>query len=206
MAAEAVPLPRLIPSTPPPTQQEVRLTRLVERIKGGDAQAFDELYRLTREDVARTLYHLVGARRDLEDLIQESYLALMKALPKFRGESQVRTFIYRICSNVALMSLRWWKRRPEELTDEVPEELSPARDPEQEVQSAQARRLVHKALQSMSPKKRVVFVYYELCGMGPEEIAQATSTTYNTVRSRLHSARQEFTEALRALVAEEVTT
>ena len=58
------------------------------------------------------------------------------------------------------------------------------------------------ALETLSAKKRVVFVYHELCGMGPEEIAQAVGVSYNTVRSRLHSARQDFTKAMKTLVVE----
>lgn len=204
VSAEALPLPRLVPTPPPSTQAEARLLRLVERIKHDDVLAFEELYRLTRDDVARTLYHLVGARPDLEDLVQETYLRLMKAVHTFRGESQFRTFLYRVCSNVALMHLRWWRRRREELTDEMPDEVAPGLDPERAAQAAQASRLVHLALAKMSAKKRIVFVYHELCGLGPEEIAQAVGTSYNTVRSRLHHARLEFTSAMRELTAEVV--
>lgn len=205
MSAEALPLPRLVPTPPPPTQVEARLLRLVDRIKkDDDVLAFEELYRLTRDDVARTLCHLVGRRPDLEDLVQETYIHLLKAVPSFRGESQFRTFLYRICTNVALMHLRWWRRRREELTDEVPEleAVQGSPDPERAAQAAQAARLVHRALDRMSAKKRVVFVYHELCGLGPEEISQAVGISYNTVRSRLHHARIEFTKAIRALTAE----
>ena len=55
-------------------------------------------------------------------------------------------------------------------------------------------------------KKRIVFVYHELCGMGPEEIAQTVGVSYNTVRSRLHHARLEFTDALRELTRGEVAS
>jgi RNA polymerase sigma-70 factor (ECF subfamily) len=205
VTAEALPLPRLVPTQQQsPSHSEARLLRLVERIKQDDVLAFEELYRLTRDDVARTLYHLVGRRPDLDDLVQETFLRLMKAVPSFRGESQFRTFLYRVCSNVALMHLRWWRRRREELTDEVPEELCPGDDPERAAQAAQAARLVHRALSKLSAKKRIVFVYHELNGMGPEEIAQAVGTSYNTVRSRLHHARLEFTSAMRELTAEVV--
>lgn len=199
MSAEALPLPRLVPTPPPTTQAEARLLRLVERIKQDDVLAFEELYRLTRDDVARTLCHLVGRRPDLDDLVQETYLKLLKAVPGFRGESQFRTFLYRVCSNVALMHLRWWRRRREELTDELPEAVASSGDPERAAQAAQASRLVNRALERLSAKKRIVFVYHELCGMGPEEIAQAVGASYNTVRSRLHHARLEFTEAMREL-------
>jgi RNA polymerase sigma-70 factor (ECF subfamily) len=202
VTASAIPLPRLVPTPPPTGQVEARLLRLVERIKADDVLAFEELYRLTRDDVARTLFHLVGRRPDLEDLIQETYLRLMKAISGFRGESQFRTFLYRVCTNVALMHLRWWRRRREVPDAALPEGVDFGNDPEAAAQAAQAARLVHRALDRLTAKKRVVFVYHELCGMGPEEIAEAVGTSYNTVRSRLHHARLEFAAAMRALTAE----
>lgn len=197
--ALAVPLPRLA-IAPSPSADE-RLDLLVDRVRAQELQAFDELYRLTREEVARTLFHLVGARSDLEDLLQETYLRLLQAVPSFRGESKFRTFLYRICANVALMHLRWWRRRPEEPVADCPDRPSLAADPEAEAQSRQAARLVHQALSRLSAKKRIVFVYHELCEMGPEEIAQAVGSSYNTVRSRLHHARLEFTAEMQRLLA-----
>ncbi|MBK7858151.1 MAG: RNA polymerase sigma factor [Archangiaceae bacterium] len=172
--------------------------RLVERVQQDDLTAFEELYRLTRDEVARTLCHLVGRRSDLEDLIQETYLRLLKAVPRYKGQSRFRTFLYGVTANVALMHLRWWRRRREDLGD-VPDCASEGRDPEAVAQAAEAARLVQRALATMSAKKRIVFVYHELCDMGPEEIAEATDTPYNTVRSRLHHARMEFTAAMRGL-------
>jgi RNA polymerase sigma-70 factor (ECF subfamily) len=150
--------------------------------------------------VARTLVHLVGRRPDLEDLIQDTYLRLLTAVKSFRGESQFRTFLYRICANVALSQLRWWRRRPEEPMADLPEVVSPVADPEGAAQRAQAGRLVQAALAKLTAKKRIVFVYHELCGMGPEEIAEAVGTSPNTVRSRLHHARLEFAEAMKRLL------
>ncbi len=179
---------------------DARLCRLVERLKRDELEAFDELYRLTRDEVARTLVHLVGRRPDLEDLIQETYLRLLKAARGFRGESRFRTFLYRVCANVALMHLRWWRRRPEQVSAELPEQVAPNADPEAEAARRQAQALVERALSKLSAKKRIVFVYHELCGMGPEEISQAVGSSYNTVRSRLHHARLEFTAEMKRLL------
>jgi RNA polymerase sigma-70 factor (ECF subfamily) len=141
----------------------------------------------------------MGRRTDLEDLIQETYMRLLKAVPNFRGESQFRTFLYRVCANVALMHQRWWRRRKEDLVETLPDQAG-GEDPEAAAQAAESSRLVHKALAKLTAKKRIVFVYHELCGMGPEEIALAVDCSYNTVRSRLFHARLEFTKALRELV------
>ncbi|WP_224365166.1 RNA polymerase sigma factor [Hyalangium versicolor] len=183
---------------PPPA--EAQLLALVRRIQQGDRTAFDRLYHLTRVDAARTLRHLVGNRTDVEDLLQETYLRLLSAVKGFRGESRFRTFLYRVCANVALSHLRWKRRRPEEQTDTPPEVQAQGADPEQEAARRQAARLVELALERLKPKKRIVFVYYELCGMSPDEIAEAVGSSVNTVRSRLHHARLEFTEAMHRLV------
>jgi RNA polymerase sigma-70 factor (ECF subfamily) len=198
-----VSLPRVVP-TPSPRQADARLLRLVERVKDDDLVAFEELYKLTRDDVARTMFHLVGNRPDLEDLVQETYLRLLKSVRSFRGDAQFKTFLYRVCANVAFMHLRWWRRRREDLVDEVPECIALG-DPERAAQAAQSLRLVQKALSRLTARKRVVFVYHELLGMGPEEIAEAVGATYNTVRSRLHHARADFTAAMLELTGEEVT-
>lgn len=197
-----VSLPHVL-QTPPPRTADARLVRLVERVKEDDLVAFEELYKLTRDDVARTLFHLVGNRPDLEDLVQETYLRLLKSVRRFRGEAQFKTFLYRVCANVAFMHLRWWRRRREDLVDEVPECIALG-DPERAAQASQALRLVQKALSRLTARKRVVFVYHELLGMGPEEIALAVGANANTVRSRLFHARAEFTAAMLELTGEEV--
>jgi RNA polymerase sigma-70 factor (ECF subfamily) len=189
----------LAPVPAPPTD-ETQLLALVRRLQEGDVTAFDRLYHLTRVDTARTLRHLVGNRTDVEDLLQETYLRLLSAVKGFRGESRFRTFMYRVCANVALSHLRWKRRRPEEPMAALPELEASGQDPEREAARRQAAWLVERALERLKPKKRIVFVYYELCGMGPDEIAEAVGSSVNTVRSRLHHARLEFTEAMHRLL------
>ncbi len=179
---------------------EPRLQGLVRRLQDGDVGAFEQLYALTRADAARTLWHLVGNRVDVEDLLQEAYLRLLTAVKSYRGESRFRTFFYRVCSNVALSHLRWKRRRPEDSVWELPETAAEGEDPERAAARQQAARLVELAMERLKPKKRIVFVYYELCGMSPDEIAEAVGSSPNTVRSRLHHARLEFNEAMQRLL------
>jgi RNA polymerase sigma-70 factor (ECF subfamily) len=187
-------------SVPAQPTDEAQLLALVRRIQDGDLTAFDRLYHLTRVDAARTLHHLVGRRTEVEDLLQEAYLQLLTAVKGFRGESRFRTFLYRVCANVALSHLRWKRRRPEDSMAAPPELQASGQDPEREAARRQAARLVEQALERLKPKKRIVFVYYELCGMSPDEIAEAVGSSPNTVRSRLHHARLEFTEAMHRLL------
>jgi RNA polymerase sigma-70 factor, ECF subfamily len=185
----------------PASPEEAHLRHLVQRVQAGDLSAFDQLYQVTREDAARTLRHLVGNRVEVEDLLQETYLRLLTAVKGFRGESRFKTFLYRVCANVALSHLRWKRRRPEDPFADPPEAVATGEDPERAAERRQAARLVAAALEKLSPKKRIVFVYYELSGMSPDEIALAVGSSVNTVRSRLHHARLEFTEAMQRLVA-----
>src|SRR6476469_5897648 len=194
-ARAALPLVEEAPSRELPRHKldgrldEALCAQLIAQIKEGDLVAFDRLYRHTREDVARTLFHLVGHNAEVEDLLQDTYVRLLKAVKSFRGECSFRTFLYRVCANVALSHLRWRRRRPEDPCDELPDAECPHRTPEQEAQRTEAIRLVQAALEKLAPKKRIVFVYHQLCGMGPEEIAETVGTSVNTVRSRLHHAR-----------------
>jgi RNA polymerase sigma-70 factor (ECF subfamily) len=185
----------------PVASDEAQLQLLVRRIQEGDLTAFEQLYQLTRMDAVRTLRHLVGNRVEVEDLLQETYLRLLTAVKGYRGESRFRTFFYRVCSNVALSHLRWKRRRPEDSVAEPPEMVAQGDDPEHAAARRQAARLVEVALERLKPKKRIVFVYYELCGMTPDEIAEAVGSSPNTVRSRLHHARLEFNEAMQRLLA-----
>ncbi|NBD09073.1 MULTISPECIES: RNA polymerase sigma factor [Corallococcus] len=184
----------------PSASDEAHLRLLVRRLQDGDLAAFEQLYEATRLDAARTLRHLVGNRVEVEDLLQETYLRLLTAVKGFRGESRFKTFLYRVCANVALSHLRWKRRRPEDPFADPPEVVAPGEDPERAAERRQAARLVEAALEKLKPKKRIVFVYHELCGMSPDEIALAVGSSANTVRSRLHHARLEFTEAMQRLV------
>jgi RNA polymerase sigma-70 factor (ECF subfamily) len=181
-------------------REDALLRSLVERVKAGDLSAFDRLYQLTREEAARVLIHLVGREAEVEDLLQDTYLRLLKAVKTFRGESRFRTFLYRVCANVAFSHLRWWRRRNEEPVASVPDRPSLERGPEDEAFRREAGRLVALALEGLTARKRIVFVYHEMCGMGPEEIAQVVGASPNTVRSRLHHARLEFNDALKRLL------
>jgi RNA polymerase sigma-70 factor (ECF subfamily) len=167
---------------------------LAQRAADGDVRAFENLYRETRDQAHRALCSVVGPSQELPDLVQEVYLQLARSLKRFRGESRFSTFLHGVCANVALHHLRTRRRRPESPVSEVRETPSGSEhDPERHAQIRQAQRILKVGLDAISPKKRVVFVYHELLGMGPEEIGEALDIPANTVRSRLHHARLEFT-------------
>ncbi|MCA3012054.1 MAG: RNA polymerase sigma factor [Myxococcaceae bacterium] len=180
------------------------LRALALAARDGEAVAFTQLYERTHQLAFRVLFRVVGPSPDLEDLVQDAYLQLMRALKGYRGESRVTTFLHRVCVNVGLMHLRSKRRKPEAVgeDDELPETVAPEHfDPERAAQVTQAAQLVQKALSTMSDEKATVFVYHELLGLKPEEISELVDCPANTVRSRLNRARVDFTAAVTALRA-----
>ena len=176
------------------------LRSLAEAARDGEARAFTQLYERTREMAWRVLYRVVGNSPDLEDLLQESYLQLLKALKGYRGDARTTTFLHRVCVNVGLMHLRSKRRRPEDPVEEMPDQHAPAeQSPESHAQVKQAYSLAQQALAKLSSEKADVFVYHELLGLKPEEIAELVDCPVNTVRSRLNRARVDFTEAVASL-------
>ena len=176
------------------------LRALAEAARDGESSAFTQLYERTYPMAWGVLFKVVGPSSELEDLLQESYLQLMKALKSYRGESKVTTFLHRVCVNVGLMHLRTKRRRPEDPTDELPAiEAGPQSDPEHAAKVKQAAAMMEKALTALSPEKASVFTYHEILGMKPEEIAELENIPVNTVRSRLNRARIDFTEAVAKL-------
>lgn len=173
------------------------LRALALAARDGESVAFTQLYERTRGQAWRVLYRVVGQSADLEDLVQESYIQLLRALKGYRGESKVSTFLHRVCVNVGLMHLRSKRRRPEELHDELPEQVGDeSMNPERAAQVKQAQALCQQVLSRLSEDKAAVFVYHDLLGMKPEEIAELVDAPVNTVRSRLNRARADFTDAL----------
>ena len=173
---------------------------LVERCQRGDAEAFRELFRAHRLDVARLAQRMLGRGTDLEDIIQEVFLQVHRSIRDFRHGARFSTWLYRVTVNVVLMHRRSAKSRP--VFSEAPEGLSAIdQRPLSDEQIERQRRVLafHRLLDRLSEKKRLVFVLHELEGLSPGEIAKIVGSPVLTVRTRLFYARRE----LLALLAEE---
>lgn len=173
---------------------------LVERCQRGDAEAFRELFRAHREDVARLAQRMLGRATDLEDIVQEVFLQVHRSIRDFRHGARFSTWLYRVTVNVVLMHRRAAKSRP--VFGEAPESFAAIdRRPFADEQVEQRRRVqaFHRLLDRLSEKKRVVFVLHELEGLAPGEIAKIVGSPVLTVRTRLFYARRE----LLAMLADE---
>ncbi len=169
----------------------------VMRARGGDARAFQELYRNHRRDVARLVSRLLGPRGDAEDVIQEVFIQVFRSLVSFRGESRFSTWLHRVTVNVTLMHIRAARSRPQ-LGHELSHE-PPAPDDHSPVEGAarnERMRALYKILDTLSDKKRAVFILHDLEGTPAGQIATMLDIPVLTVRTRLFYARKEVYAAM----------
>ncbi len=176
-------------------------------------EIFEALVREHQAMVFRTLTRLTGAGAQVEDLAQEVFLRLYRALPEFRGDAALSTYLYRIVINVAQDE---WKRRRRErvviaaapaVEDEGDagwiesfggDELSEhTRNPEQRMEDAEVRAAVDAAMAELPEMERVVLVLYHQEECSYEGIAAALGMPINTVRTHLHRGRKRLAGVLR---------
>jgi RNA polymerase sigma-70 factor (ECF subfamily) len=134
---------------------------------------------------------------ELEDLSQEVFLVMVRSLHQFEGRSDVKTWIYGVCRNVARHAKRSHARSRERATDALPD---PAIAETQTRDLARARVVegVREALNGLPEPARAVFVLYELEHVAMEQIAQSLGCTPSTAYSRLYAARAHVRSRLEA--------
>jgi len=183
--------------------------RLIERLRQRDEAAFNQLVRLHQAAVFRQLVRVIGDPAEAEDLAQEVFVTVFKAIDTFRGDSRLATWIHRIAQNHARNRLKFHgrhKRRGdaplEETTEEsmaVPETGSRLPRPDHEVEAHQAEAHIQLAITQLDPEQRTLIVLRDLENMTYEEIQEQTGLPSGTVKSRLHRARVALQERFRAL-------
>lgn len=160
----------------------------------------ETLFRRHVGDVCRIVTRLLGpgaSEADVDDIVQQVFIQADRALPKFRGESKVTTWLYGIATRVVLHNLRG-RRRYRAMIDRFESSMNdrPAHDPESALADRDAVRKVWGALLHIEPKKRIVFVLYEIEGMTAPEIAETVGISEAAVRTRLRRARGELVKRL----------
>ena len=177
--------------------------KLIALCQSGEREAQSTFYQKYRHEVVRTVYKVLGPDVDLEDVVQDVFIEVFRSIDKFRGQAKITTWLYRVCVNIALQKIRQKKRRPEghlAPAHEVPVFETPQRSLERKESSA----LVYELLDTLSPKKRTVFILHEIMGLESKEIAKIVQANVLTVRTRLHYARKEFYQkALRTPLGKE---
>jgi RNA polymerase sigma-70 factor, ECF subfamily len=168
---------------------------LVSRCVEGDETAWRDLHRTYYPIAAAFLRKLGVTEGELADACQEVFVTLFRHLPTFRGESELKTWLYRLCATEAAKA-----RRRSRLWGTMLRVLYREQEGEPvaslEWSASQARQKVDEALDRMKADERLVFVLFEMEGLKGEQIASIAGCPVATVWRRLHYARRAFSEAL----------
>lgn len=174
---------------------------LIQRLRAGDHDAFDQIYRRHVSMVYRQAVRLMGNDAEAEEVAQEVFLAIYQKAKTFRGESAFSTWIYRLTVNMALTRLRRRGRREEvSFDDHLPRfqedghhQVRPVADWSHEVDAPLAqkevRRILQQAIDQLSPLDKAVVVQSDLDGVANREIGENLGLSVPAVKARLHRAR-----------------
>lgn len=162
----------------------------LDRARNGDARELEAIARRELPRVERLLRRLLGPRSDMEDLVQNVFVEMCRALPNFRGDSTVSTFVGGITVRIARRAMRptAWVRFRSQMPEEPP--AGPDRPEDNAVAAEQLRRL-DSALQRISADKRIAFVLWAVEGKDVESIAKMVGASVAATRSRIHYAQKE---------------
>lgn len=169
-------------------------SHLIEAAQANDLDAFAELVRRHRTRVYRVALRMLGDADEAEDATQDTFLQAWQALPEFRCESTVATWLYRVVTNRCLNLLR--AQHPGEPL-EATHEAAGSR-PNHIAEERAHLEALKLAIVKLTPEQRAPFVLRELEGLSYEEIATALDVTVPAVKGRLHRARLELLHAMRS--------
>ena len=160
---------------------------LARRAASADVSAFEALYRRHHRRVHGVIVRLVGqAGARAEDLTQEAFVRAWQALPTFRFESAVSTWLHRLAVNTALMELRARRSRP--LADDDEDALESLSMPDTAGRAVLGRDL-ERAVATLPPRARAVLVLHDVEGWKHEEIAEELGMAVGSSKAQLHRAR-----------------
>lgn len=174
----------------------------IDRAKRGDAESFEILYGLQKRRVYSLCLRMTGNTAEAEDLTQEAFLQLYRKIATFRGESAFSTWLHRLAVNVVLMHLRK-KGLPEvslQETLEPQQEDGPKKDfgaPDYALVGAIDRVNLERAIESLPPGYRIIFVLHDIEGYEHNEIAEMLNCSIGNSKSQLHKARMKLRDLLK---------
>ncbi len=183
-------------------------TEFIEKLKTGDSSAFDQLVVRYSGDIYAVLFRLTQDAEEAADLTQETFLSALKAIKKFRGEADLKTWLVRIAINESRNRFRWWTRRRREKTFSLDAPIgenqtpfsetvsSNSANPEETILQRERENSLTKALSDLPEIFREAVVLCDIEGLSYEEIALALQVNIGTIKSRIARGREELRRKL----------
>ena len=184
---------------------------LIERLRQGEEQAYEELLSRFQQPVFNLVYRLMSDPSDANDVVQEVFLKVFRNVSSFRSQSSLKTWIYRIAVNEAHNHRRWFSRhRRQEIGLERDEKeqgyqdtlSDPGRSPFELAANQETHELVESVLEGLNPTFRTAVVLRDIEDLSYEEIADILQIHLGTVKSRIMRGREALRNALLVRLAE----
>ena len=180
--------------------------QLVERVQRGDKRAFDILVLKYQHRISGLVGRYVRDSGEVQDVTQEAFIKAYRALPRFRGDSEFYTWLYRIAINTSKNYLVSKSRRPPDRDIDVDAEfqadsavLKDVAGPESRLATEQLQKVIFHAIENLPEELKTAVTLREFEGMSYEEIAEVMECPVGTVRSRIFRAREAIEKSIEAI-------
>jgi RNA polymerase sigma-70 factor (ECF subfamily) len=192
--------------TPAFTRAEIEF---IDRLRAGNAEAFDELIDRFSGDIYSLLHRITEDPEEAGELTQETFLSALRSIRNFRGESEIKTWLYRIAMNHSRNRFRWWSRRGRGVTVSLDSEIggsevllretldSGSATPEDLTLRREREIGLRLALHGLPDAYREAVILCDIEGLSYEEIAATLELNIGTVKSRIARGRDELRRRLK---------
>ncbi len=181
----------------------------IDKLRAGDAAAFDKLVDRYSGDIYALLYRLTENAEEARDLTQDTFLRALRAIRSFRGDSELKTWLYRIAINESRNRFRWWRRRRRDKTISLNATIGDSEltvsdtiadrsiSPEESTLVREREYALNAALLELPEIYREAVVLCDVEGLSYEETAKTLGVNLGTVKSRISRGREELRRRLR---------
>jgi RNA polymerase sigma-70 factor (ECF subfamily) len=196
-----------------PSAADARDRRLVRRARGGDTRAFEELVSQYQHRIFGLMLRMIGNRQEAEDLAQEVFITVHRALASYRGEGRFYTWLYRIATNTCKNRIKYLRGRNFHRSvpvEETPEAHADAGDggpivsltshiagPEAMAEGTRLEAAIQAELAQLEEEHRLLIVLRDVQGLSYQDILRITGLQEGTLKSRLHRARLALRDRLK---------
>ncbi len=185
---------------------------VVERARGGDDAAFNEIVRTYRKRILGTISRLIGRPEDVEDVGQEVFLRLYYSMEQLRTPDMFEPWLYRLTVNAAYDYLRKQKRKKESRLSDLSENQVARADAEasghantEELRKSSIREFVQRLLGAVSEEDKLLLLLKEVEGLSIKDLERIYGANENAIKVRLFRARQRVLKAFEKQNAAERT-
>jgi RNA polymerase sigma-70 factor, ECF subfamily len=182
---------------------------LIKRLRERDEKAFRQLVLEHQARVFSLLVRMIGNASEAEDLMQEVFIQVFKAIDSFRGDSKLSTWLYRIAANTCKNRMKYLNRRSYSKTDALDPDTEGAAAsasgqvlgqrvpaPDRLLEGIELDAIVQQAISTLDEDHKLLVILRDMQELSYEEICEVTGLNEGTVKSRLHRARMALKEKL----------